>query len=211
MRGTGERTQISETDVSGGTGEAARRLVVAITGASGAPYARALLRELDEQGVQVFLVASAAGRTVYELETGLSLDKDIPRSVQFFDEKDFTAPIASGSYPCDGMVVVPCTMGTLAAIANGISQNLIHRAADVCLKEGRRLVLVPRETPLSRIHLSNMLRCAEAGAVILPPMPGFYHLPQSIEDLIHFVVARILEQFHIPQRLVPPWQPADNR
>lgn len=184
-----------------------KQLIVAITGASGAPYARALLRVLSEQEIRVCLVASSAGKLVYQIETGKDLEEDLPSGVRIYSEKDFTAPFASGSFLSEGMVIVPCTMGTLAAVANGISQNLIHRAADVCLKENRRLVVVARETPLNRIHLSNMLRLAEAGAIILPPMPGFYHHPQSMDDLIHFVVARILDQFHIPQTLVPPWNP----
>lgn len=184
-----------------------KNLVVAITGASGAPYARALLRALSTEDMQIHLVASNAGKLVYGIEIGTPLEKDLPPGIRIYDEKDFTAPIASGSYPTEGMVIVPCTMGTLAGIANGISQNLIHRAADVCLKEGRRLVIVPRETPLSRIHLINMLRIVESGGIILPPMPGFYHRPKSIDELVHFVVARILEQFHIPQDLIPPWSP----
>jgi len=184
-----------------------KQLIVAITGASGAPYARTLLRVLCKQDLQIYLVASSAGKLVYKIETGKTLEEDLPSGVHLYDEKDFTAPFASGSFLSEGMVIVPCTMGTLAAVANGISQNLIHRAADVCLKENRRLVIVPRETPLNRIHLSNMLRLAEAGGIILPPMPGFYHHPQSLDDLIDFVVARILDQFHIPQTLVPPWNP----
>ena len=184
-----------------------KNLVVAITGASGAPYARALLRALPTEDLQIHLVASNAGKLVYGIEIGTPLEKDLPPGIRIYDEKDFTAPIASGSYPTEGMVIVPCTMGTLAGIANGISQNLIHRAADVCLKERRRLVIVPRETPLSRIHLTNMLRIVESGGIILPPMPGFYHRPRTIDELVHFVVARILEQFHIPQDLVPPWNP----
>ncbi len=179
-------------------------LVFAITGASGAPYARTLLRALPP-GFQVHLVASKAGRLVYELEVGRPFESDIPSGVRLYDEKDFTAPFASGSFPSTGMVIVPCSMGTLAAIAHGISRNLIHRAADVCLKERRPLVLVPRETPLNPIHLKNMLQVSEAGGVILPAMPGFYHHPRSIDDLVRFVAARIMDQLNIPQDLVPPW------
>jgi flavin prenyltransferase len=183
-----------------------KQLIVAITGASGAPYARMLLHTLAAEA-QVHLVASEAGRLVYELEIGKPLPDDLPAGVSVYRENDFTAPFASGSFLSEGMVVVPCSMGTLAAIANGISQNLIHRAADVCLKEGRRLVLVPRETPLNAIHLENMLRLSRAGAVILPAMPGFYQQPQAVDDLVRFVVARIIEQLHLPQTLVPPWNP----
>ncbi len=182
-----------------------QNLTVAITGASGAGYARRLLRAIPRRDYDVWLVSSEAGRLVYESETGLALNDDLPPEVHVYEESDFTAPIASGSFPCAGMVIVPCTMGTLGAIAAGLSQNLIHRAADVCLKERRPLILVPRETPLNRVHLANMLKAAEAGAIILPAMPGFYHRPRSIEDIIDFVVARILDQLGIAHNLVEPW------
>jgi 4-hydroxy-3-polyprenylbenzoate decarboxylase len=185
-----------------------RQIVLGITGASGAPYARSLLRALTKQGAHVHVVASRAGKLVYELEVGRPLAEDLPADAAIYDAADFTAPFASGSFQCTGMAIVPCSMGTMGAIANGISRNLIHRAADVCLKERRRLVLVPRETPLNRIHLSNMLRIAEAGGIILPAMPGFYHRPGTVEDLVNFVVARILEQLEMPQNLVPAWDPA---
>jgi flavin prenyltransferase len=184
---------------------AEKQLIVAITGASGAAYARMLLHTLSQEKVHIHLVASQSGKLVYNLEIGKPLDDDLPPGISIYDENDFTAPFASGSFNSQGMAVVPCTMGTLAAIANGISQNLIHRAADVCLKEGRRLVLVPRETPLNTIHLRNMLRLAKAGGVILPAMPGFYHQPRAVDDLVRFVVARIIEQLHLPQNLLPPW------
>ncbi len=182
-----------------------KNLVIAVTGASGTVYAKSLLRAIPLDGYAVHLVASEAGRLVYRLETGTVFRDDIPPGIRVYDESDFTAPFASGSFPSAGMAIVPCTMGTLGAIAAGLSQNLIHRAADVCLKERRPLVLVPRETPLNRIHLTNMQRAAEAGAIILPAMPGFYHKPQSVEDIVNFVVARILDQFEIPHNLVPPW------
>ncbi|NLI82467.1 MAG: UbiX family flavin prenyltransferase [Deltaproteobacteria bacterium] len=182
-----------------------RHLIVAVTGASGAPYARELLRVLPREELQVHVVASRSGRMVYEMEVGVSLEEDLPSAVILYREDDFTAPFASGSFPALGMVVVPCTMGTLAALAGGISLNLIHRAADVCLKERRRLILVPRETPLNQIHLENMLRLSRAGAVILPAMPGFYNRPGSVEEIVQFVVARILDHLEIPQDLVAPW------
>ncbi len=150
-------------------------------------------------------MSSEAGRLVYELETGVALSDDLPAHVLTYEESDFTAPFASGSFPCAGMVIVPCTMGTLGAIAVGLSQSLIHRAADVCLKERRPLIVVPRETPLNRVHLSNMLKVAEAGAIILPAMPGFYHRPRSVEDIFDFVVARILDQLGIEHSLAKPW------
>ena len=188
------------------TGEAElRHYVVAITGASGAPYARRLLQCFKSPEEQIHLVASKAGKMVYRLETGVSLHEDLPAGTMMYDEDDFAAPFASGSFPIEGMVVVPCTMGSLAAIAQGYSRNLIHRAADVCLKERRRLVVVPREMPLNRIHLSNMLQVVEAGGIILPPMPGFYHQPQSVADLVDFVVARILTHLGLAQDLVSPW------
>ncbi len=185
-----------------------QQLIVAITGASGAAYARLLLHTLRQEDIRIHLVASRAGKMIYNLEIGKPLEDDLPPEVSLYDENDFTAPFASGSFHSEGMVIVPCSMGTLAAIANGISQNLIHRAADVCLKERRRLVLVPRETPLNTIHLQNMLKLSQAGGIILPAMPGFYHQPRAMDDLVRFIVARIVEQFHIPQDLLPPWEPA---
>lgn len=183
-----------------------KNLIVAVTGASGAAYARTLLHSIPLDRYDIHFISSGAGRLVYELETGHSPAEDLPPGVRTYSESDFTAPFASGSFPCAGMVVVPCTMGTLGAIAAGLSQNLIHRAADVCLKERRPLILVPRETPLNRIHLANMLKTAEAGAIILPAMPGFYHKPVSVQEVIDFVVARILDQFGIAHDLVPPWK-----
>lgn len=182
-----------------------KHLVVAVTGASGAPYARTLLASLPSEEIQIHVIASRAGKLVYELEIGTALEKDLPAHARLYDEGDFTAPFASGSFPVAGMVIVPCTMGTLAAIAHGISQNLIHRAADVCLKERRRLILVCRETPLNEIHLKNMLQVTQAGGIILPPMPGFYHHPRSVEDLVRFVVARIMDRLNLPQNLMTPW------
>jgi len=182
-------------------------IIVAITGASGAPYAQRLLQILIQRGSKPHVVISEAGQHVYELETGRNFEDEFADQVHLYDAGNFAVPIASGSFPVRGMVIVPCTMGTLAAIAQGISQNLIHRAADVCLKERRPLILVPRETPLNRVHLNNMLAADEAGALILPPMPGFYHGPQTIVDLVDFVVARILEHLGLEQHLIPSWNP----
>jgi 4-hydroxy-3-polyprenylbenzoate decarboxylase len=128
-----------------------------------------------------------------------------PEKLAVFGREEWFAPVASGSNPPDAMVVCPCSMGTLAAIAQGLADNLIERAADVVLKEGRKLVLVPRETPFSAIHLENMLRLTRAGAVIVPPSPGFYHHPQSVADLVDFVVARILDQLAVPHALMQRW------
>ncbi len=182
-----------------------QNLAIAITGASGSAYAQKLLRSIPGDKYDLHLVSSEAGRLVYELETGVALAEDLPPGVHTHVETDMGAALASGSFPCAGMVIVPCTMGTLGAIASGLSQNLIHRAADVCMKERRPLILVPRETPLNRIHLTNMLKAAEAGAIILPAMPGFYHKPCSISDMIDFVVARILDQLGIEHNLTQPW------
>src|SRR5213075_30164 len=177
--------------------------VVAVTGASGAPYAVRLLQQLVAAHRPVSLIVSKYGMRLLETESGIgSMDalrdfvgKDGWDScVEIFSNDDRGAPPASGSALTAGMIVCPCSMGTLSAIAVGASRSLIERAADVTLKERRRLVLVPRETPLSAIHLQNMLRLSRAGAVILPAAPGFYHKPQTIQELVDFIVARVLDQ-----------------
>ena len=192
---------------------------LAITGASGAAYGLRLLECLLGANKQVYLMVSAPGQMVIAMETGLKLPSKPtemaallsaryaaqPGQLQVFGKEDWMAPVASGSNAPAAMVVCPCTAGTLAAIANGISNNLIDRAADVMLKERRKLILVPREMPYSVIHLKNMLRLARAGAVILPANPGFYHNPQRIEDLVDFVVARILDHLEIAHTLTPRW------
>jgi 4-hydroxy-3-polyprenylbenzoate decarboxylase len=192
---------------------------LAITGASGAPYALRLLDVLLGQGERVDLMVSAPGQIVINMETELRLPGQtagIQRvlSEQFgadtgqlrvFGREEWTAPVASGSSAPCAMVVCPCTTGTLAGIAAGTSNNLIERAADVAIKEGRKLVLVPREAPFSAIHLENMLKLARLGVVILPPSPGFYQKPASIADLVDFVVARILDQLGIENALSPRW------
>lgn len=180
-------------------------LAIAITGASGSIYGKRLVSVCREAGIHVHLIISEAGRKVYRLELGEEPEDLVSSTVQLYHCKDYGARIASGSFPLKGLIVIPCSMGTLGAIAHGISGNLIHRCADVCLKEGRRIILVPRETPLNRIHLNNMLQLAEAGATILPAMPGFYHNPKSIGDLVDFIVARVLSQLGIKQDLHEPW------
>ncbi len=193
-----------------------RRLVVAITGASGAPYAVRFLQEAVRHYAEIYVAASDQALQVISLETGRAvnarslsaetlLGAPAP-ALKFVDKKDYFSPPASGSFRHDGMVIVPCSMGTAARIANGISDDLITRAADVCLKERRKLILVPRETPWNLIHLRNLTQLAEAGAVILPAAPGFYHKPQTVADLVDHVVARILQQLGIDQKLVPQWQ-----
>ena len=168
-----------------------KRIIVAITGASGTLFALEFLKLLSAQQVEVHGIISDAGRQVMQLELGQSpadLDQYMSR---WHDVHDFTAPMASGSGQFDGMAVVPCTMGSLAAISNGISNNLIHRAADVLLKEKRTLVLAVRETPLSRIHLMNMLRVQAAGAIICPPMPALYHRPKSLQEMAAIFAGRL--------------------
>lgn len=184
--------------------------VVAITGASGAIYGLRLLEVLAAQKVPVELVVSDTAKIVMkeEIITGDSHQKGDRRSMNachLHDFHDFTAPIASGSYPTEGMVIIPCSMGTLGAIASGLSQNLIHRAADCTIKEGRKLILVPRETPLSAIHLENMLKLARLGVKIVPPMPAFYSGQQKISDLVDFVVGKVLDQMGILHMLYPRW------
>ena len=194
-------------------------MALAITGASGAAYALRLLEVLLYRGERIDLMVSAPGQIVVSMETGLKLPGRPAEVQRFLSERfgaadgllrvygreEWTAPLASGSSAPRAMVVCPCTTGTLAGIAAGISQNLIERAADVVIKEGRKLVLVPRETPFSVIHLENMLRLARAGVVILPPNPGFYQNPASVGDLVDFVVARILDQLGIDNDLAARW------
>ena len=195
--------------------------VLGIAGASGAPYARRVLEQMLAGGHEVKLVISDAGRKVIDVEEGLVLtgntETDTPSILQWtestssvamlqmYHHKDVAAPIASGSFPIDGMVVVPCSGGTLGRIAHGVSNGLLERAADVCLKERRRLVLVPREMPLSLIHLRNMTAVTEAGAIVLPASPGFYHAPTQIDDLIDMVAGRILSVLGINSSLMKPW------
>ncbi len=224
-----------------------RNIVVGVTGASGAVYARRLLEVLLAAGCDVHLSISPAAEAILRQELGLSVDLDrfdaaslrLDAGVDLRDEKlqrvramadssressraiasgasqggvlryhhhaDLLAPIASGSFPTDGMVVCPCSAGTLSAIAQAASGNLIHRAAEVHLKERRKLILVPRETPLSLIQLDNMRRAAEAGAVVLPAMPAFYHGVASVQDLVDFIVAKICDQLQIPHDLIRRW------
>ncbi len=193
--------------------------VMALTGASGAPYGIRLLQQLAAAKRRVSLILSAHGLRLLRTETDVEdLDglrvavgaKAFAAYVTVFDDADRGAAPASGSAPSAGMVICPCSMGTLAAIAAGTSRSLVERAADVTLKERRPLVLVPRETPLSPIHLENMLRAARAGAVVLPASPGFYHRPRRIEDLVDFVVARVLDHLEVEHALVPRWG-ADHR
>ncbi|MBW3627865.1 MAG: UbiX family flavin prenyltransferase [Gemmatimonadetes bacterium] len=187
-------------------------LTFGITGASGAPYAVRLLRALNDARVPVRLIVSGYGMRLLADESGIA-DLDGLRAatgdwsrVELYDPSNRGATPASGSAPSRGMVVCPCSMGTLASIAAGTSRNLVERAADVALKERHRLVLVPRETPLSLVHLENMTRLTRAGAIILPASPGFYHRPREIEELVDFVVARILDQLGVENTLSARWR-----
>ena len=194
-------------------------IALAITGASGAPYALRLLQSLVEAERQVYLMVSKAAQVVMPMETDLSLpsrasEAEIlltehfnaaPGQIRVFGREQWTAPVASGSNPPQAMVVCPCSTGTLSAIACGASNNLIERAADVVLKEQRKLILMVRETPFSPIHLENMLKLARLGVVIMPASPGFYNRPQSVEELVEFMVARILGHLQIDNPLNRPW------
>lgn len=206
----------SPAETSGGR---VKTIAVAFTGASGMPYGMRLLECLIGAGAQVQLLYSQVAQIVAKQEMDLSLPARpaeveqeftarfhaAPGQLRVFGREEWFAPIASGSSPPDAMVICPCSMGTLAAIAAGLAQNLIERAADVVVKEGRRLVLVPRETPFSVIHLENMLRLARAGVVILPANPAFYHHPQSVQDMVDFVVARVLDQLGVAHSLMRRW------
>lgn len=187
-----------------------------ITGASGAPYAVRLLRALNDSGTAVRLIVSGYGLRLLAEESGIEgLDAlraatgDWSR-VELYDSLDRGATPASGSAPSAGMVVCPCSMGTLASIAAGTSRNLVERAADVALKERRPLILVPRETPLSLIHLENMTRLTRAGATIMPAAPGFYHRPRSIDDMVDFVVQRILDHLGVEHRIGERWKSGEG-
>ena len=196
-----------------------RTITLAFTGASGMPYGIRLLECLLQSGSRVFLLYSAVAQIVARQEMDLALPgrakeaeeffakrfSSHPGQLQAFGREEWFAPVASGSNPADAMAICPCSMGTVGSLAAGLADNLIERAADVMLKERRPLLLVPRETPLSAIHLEDMLKLARAGAVILPPAPGFYGHPQSIDDLVDFVVARILDQLGVDHELGPRW------
>jgi 4-hydroxy-3-polyprenylbenzoate decarboxylase len=190
-------------------------IVLAMTGASGAPYAVELLRTLTRAGHTVHLTISPSGAQVLREELGISISlKQFdpapfaapgPGAIVYHSHEDFSAGIASGSFLTAGMAVAPCSMSTLGSIAHGITSNLITRAADVHLKERRKLVLVPRETPLNLVHIENMAAVTRAGAVVLPASPGWYHRPQSLDDLVRFVVSRICDQLGVPNALIQRW------
>lgn len=196
-----------------------KRITLAWTGASGAPYGLRLLEVLLAQGVEVHLLISSAAQVVLKAEHNLSISSQPEKAqaqllahlnqpdgqLRVFGKHDWFSPVASGSAAPKQMVVCPCSAGTLASIAHGLSENLIERAADVVLKERGQLILMVRETPFSTLHLENMLTLSKMGAVIMPAAPGFYHQPQSIDDLIDFMVARVLDHLGLPQDLTPRW------
>lgn len=192
-------------------------VVLAITGASGAPYAVRLLNSLSAARVPVRLIVSTTGWRLLAEEAGIEDETALRNAtgagddVVAYDDSDRGATPASGSTPSRGMAICPCSMGTLASIAQGTTRSLIERAADVVLKERRKLVLVPRETPYSTIQLENMLRLSRAGAVILPASPGFYHRPTRIEELVDFVVARILSHLDVAHDIAPQWHSGEPR
>jgi len=196
-----------------------QQIALALTGASGAPYSQRLLEILFQQGLTVHLMISSAARIVFSDELGWKLPSRASDVHKFlvekfqckedqlivYGEQQWSSPLASGSHKVATMIVCPCTMGTLSSIACGSSDNLINRAADVMLKENRKLILVPREAPFSAIHLENMLKLARLGVCILPPNPGFYFRPTQLSELIDFVVARILDQAGLDHQLQPRW------
>lgn len=188
-------------------------LTLAITGASGAPYAVRLLEVLARNKVPTWLLISKHGWRLLETESGIASDKELKArtggdwsSVTVFDDADRGAKPASGSVKSLGMVICPCSMGTVSAIAQGSSRSLIERAADVVLKERRKLIIVPRETPLSLIHLRNLTTITEAGGVIIPAAPGFYHRPTKIEELVDFIVQRVIDQVGLDIQFAARWQ-----
>ncbi|WP_105187868.1 MULTISPECIES: flavin prenyltransferase UbiX [unclassified Pseudoalteromonas] len=194
-------------------------ITLAFSGASGAPYGLRLLQVLIEQGHQVFVLISSAARVVFDTESGIKLSGNEEKATQqlselvhaqdgqlkVFGKDNWFSPVASGSAAPKKMVVCPCSAGTVSAIATGASDNLMERAADVVIKERGQLILVPRETPFSEIHLENMLKLARMGVTIMPAAPGFYHQPESIADLVDFMVARILDHLGIAQTLTSRW------
>lgn len=196
-----------------------RTITLAITGASGAQYGLRLLQCLLAENCRVYLMVSDAARVVIATETDVQLPDDVDMTaltlaekfgaragqLRVFGRNDWMAPVASGSAAPTSMVICPCSMGTLSAIAHGASNNLVERAADVAMKERRQLIVVPRETPYSEIHLENMLRLTKLGAMVLPASPGLYQNPRDISDLIDFIVARVLDQLGIAQTLLPRW------
>ena len=183
-----------------------KKIVVGITGASGSVYAVRLIDVLRKQGIEVHAVITDSGQRVLDYECGVTMEELSRRVDVLYPNADVGAAIASGSFRMDAMVVLPCSMKTAGAIAHGVTDDLLTRAADVTLKEGRRLLLVPRETPMHEIHLENLLRLARAGAVIMPAAPGFYHRPETLDDLVNMMVGKILDRLGIEAELFTRWR-----
>jgi 4-hydroxy-3-polyprenylbenzoate decarboxylase len=181
------------------------RLIVAITGSSGVIYGIKTLEVLRDLNVESHLIISEWGKRNIIIETDTSIDYVKSLASKYYSNDNMAASLSSGSFRTNGMAVIPCSMKTLSSIANGYDDNLISRAAGVCIKESRKLVIVPRETPLSIIHLENMLRLSKAGAIILPAMPGFYHKPKTMDDMITHIVGKIIDQFGIEHNIFRRW------
>jgi 4-hydroxy-3-polyprenylbenzoate decarboxylase len=182
------------------------RFIIGITGASGAIYAKRMLEVLKEKDIEVDLIITPSGKWNIKYELGISSEDLGNLATECWDIYDALADVASGSQLRDGMVVIPCSMNTVAKMAHGIADNLLLRSFDVMLKENRRIIIVPRETPLNENHLENLLRLRRMGVIIIPPMTAFYHKPKSIIDLVDFIIARILDQLNIPHALVEKWK-----
>lgn len=188
-----------------------KKIIVGITGASGSIYAKRLIEELLEKGIFVHVICTDNGRKVMKYETGLDLAEWVLTLAKQYQHlkleaiDDLFSDVASGSYKFDAAIILPCSMGTLAEISSGLAKNLLCRAADVAMKENRRLIIVPRETPLHAIHLENMLKLARMNVTILPAMPGYYHMPETMEDLINFVVGKVLDSLSIENNLFRKW------
>ena len=183
-----------------------KKIILAITGASGCLYAVQFLKLMQNQDVEIHGIISNAGQLVLQHELGLTPDDLNDYVVQWHEKSDFTAPMSSGSSRFDAMLVLPCTMGTLGAIANGVVKNLVHRAADVMLKEKKPLLLAVRETPFNRIHMQNMLKVHDAGAVVCPPMPSFYHHPENLEEMAAFFAGRLADMLGFEIEGLKRWQ-----
>ena len=180
-------------------------IIIAITGGSGVIYGIKLIESLNMLKFETHLVISEWGEKTIKIETNLDINHVKKLSTSWYDNKNMAAPISSGSFKTDGMVIIPCSMKTLASIANGLDDSLISRAASVCIKENRKLVVVPRETPLSKIHLENMVKLSELGVSILPAMPGFYFHPSTIDELLFHIVGKVLDQFNIENNMFTRW------
>ena len=189
-----------------------KKIVIGITGASGSIYAKRMIEVLVSQDITVHVISTDTGKKVFHYEIGIKLESWISElqktypHVKLEDNQNLFAGVASGSYGFDAVIILPCSMGTMAEISHGLSSNLLCRAADVALKESRDLIIVPRETPLNTIHLENMCHLSKVGAKIIPAMPGFYHHPQTMDDLINFVVGKVLSYLKIEHQLFKTWE-----